>query len=238
MPTADMIIYIILLLGAVLSYLTKKLTPVGAITGAIVGLLIYKGSGFTGIAMLALFFAAGSWATGWQINRKAAIGAAEQHKGRRTAGQVLANGSAAALLGALGWYLPRHTSLITLMIAGSFAAATADTLSSELGTVYGRRFFNILTLKKDTRGLDGVVSLEGTLIGMSGAMLIAAVYVIGFGWSASAYWIVLAGFTGNLVDSVLGASVERKGLIGNNVVNFLNTAVGAGVCWLVQLLKY
>jgi uncharacterized protein (TIGR00297 family) len=233
MPTADIVIYIILLLGAALSYLTKKLTLAGAITGAIVGILIYKGSGFTGIVMLALFFVAGSWATGWQAVKKQTIGAAEQHKGRRTAGQVLANSGVAALLGAIGWYLPSYTSHITLMIAGSFAAATADTLSSELGMVYGSRFVNILTLKKDTRGLDGVVSLEGTLIGIIGAMLIAAVYVIGFGWNASAYWIVLAGFTGNLVDSVLGALLERKGMIGNNVVNFLNTAVGAGICWLL-----
>lgn len=233
MPTTAIIILLILLSGAVLSYATKKLTLTGAITGALVGILIYKGSGFTGLPLLALFFIAGSWATGWQLNKKETIGAAEQHKGRRTAGQVLANSGVAALLGAIGWYLPGHTSLITLMIAGSFAAATADTLSSELGTVYGRRFFNILTFKKDTRGLDGVVSLEGTLIGVAGALLVAVVYAIGFGWGVPVYWIVLAGFAGNLVDSVLGALLERKGLIGNNLVNFLNTAVGAGVCWML-----
>jgi uncharacterized protein (TIGR00297 family) len=234
MSTADIVIYLILLLGATLSYITKKLTLAGAITGALVGLLIYKGSGFTGLTMLALFFIAGSWATGWQLNKKVGIGTAEQHKGQRTAGQVLANGGVAALLGAVGWYLPDHTSIIILMIAGSFAAATADTLSSELGTVYGRRFFNILTFKKDTRGLDGVVSIEGTLIGLVGASMIAVVYAISFGWDIAVCWILLAGFTGNLVDSVLGALLERKGLIGNNVVNFLNTGVGAGVCWLLS----
>jgi uncharacterized membrane protein len=65
------------------------------------------------------------------------------------------------------------------------------------------------------------------------AILIATVYSIGFGWGIGFCWIVLAGFTGNLVDSVLGAALERKGWIGNNVVNFLNTGVGALVCWLV-----
>ena len=50
-------------------------------------------------------------------------------------------------------------------------------------------------------------------------------------------WIILAGVTGNVVDSVLGASLERKGWIGNNVVNFLNTAVGAGVCWVLSLIQ-
>jgi uncharacterized protein (TIGR00297 family) len=181
--------------------------------------------------MLALFFIAGLWATGWQHNKKAAIGAAEEHKGRRTAGQVLANGGIAALLGALSWHLPTYALVVQLMIAGSFAAATADTLSSELGTVYGKRFYNILTFKKDQCGLNGVVSLEGTLIGLAGATLIAIVYSLSVGWTIAFCWIIIAGFIGNLVDSVLGASVERKGWIGNNLVNFLNTAIGAAVCW-------
>ncbi len=41
------------------------------------------------------------------------------------------------------------------------------------------------------------------------------------------------GQQGNLADSVLGATLERKGLMGNNVVNFFNTGVGAVVCWLL-----
>lgn len=233
MSTGQIIIYSILFLGSVLSYTAKKLTLAGAATGALVGALMYKGAGLTGLMILAAFFISAIWATKWQVAKKSAIGAAEENKGRRTAGQVLANGGVAALLGAFAWYFPNHTSVVPLMIAGSFAAATADTLSSELGMVYGRRFFNILTFKKDQRGLDGVVSLEGTLIGVVGAILIAIVYSIGFGWSLSFCWIIIAGFTGNLIDSILGASLERKRWIGNNVVNFLNTAVGAGVCWVL-----
>jgi uncharacterized protein (TIGR00297 family) len=233
MPIAEIIIYSILLLGSTLSYTTKKLTLAGAVTGAVVGLLTYKGAGLTGLIILATFFITASWATKWQAAKKTAIGAAEENKGRRTAGQVLANGGVAALLGAVSWVFPENTGIIALMIAGSFAAATADTLSSELGMVYGRRFYNILTFKKEEAGPDGVVSVEGTLIGLIGAILIATVYSIGFGWGIGFCLITLAGFTGNLVDSVLGAALERKGVIGNNVVNFLNTGVGAGVCWLL-----
>src|ERR1700757_4357921 len=103
MPTADIIIYLFLLLGALLSFTTRKLTLAGAITGAVVGWLIYKGAGYTGMVMLALFFIAGSWATGWQPNKKIALGTAEQPKGRRTARQVLANGGIAALLSVIAW---------------------------------------------------------------------------------------------------------------------------------------
>ncbi|QKJ29059.1 DUF92 domain-containing protein [Mucilaginibacter mali] len=235
MALADLLIGIFLLAAAAWSYLAKKLTLAGAITGFAVGLLSYKGAGFTGLAMLTLFFSAGSWATGWQTKSKAEMNANEKRTGGRTAGQVLANGGMAALLGAAAWYMPAYAILLHLMMAGSLASAAADTLSSELGTVYGRRFYNVLSFKKDTKGLDGVISLEGTLIGVAGAILIAIVYAIGFGWGINIFWIILAGFIGNLTDSVLGATLERKGIIGNNMVNFLNTVTGALVCYLLML---
>ncbi|MGZ3753952.1 MAG: DUF92 domain-containing protein [Mucilaginibacter sp.] len=230
---ADLIVYIVLLLGATLSFTTKKLTLTGAITGAVVATLIYKGIGNIGIAMLAFFFIAGSWATGWQHAKKITLGTVELDKGRRTAGQVLANGGMAALLSAFAWYFPGQRPLVAIMVAGSLAAATADTLSSELGTIYGRRFYNVLTFKKDTRGLDGVISLEGTLAGLVGAIFITTIYAMGFGWGPPTRWIIIAGFTGNLADSILGAWLERKKLIGNDWVNFLNTATGAVVCYLL-----
>ena len=236
LAVADILLYTFLSIGSVLSYTTRKLTLVGAVTGGLTGFLIYQGAGYTGIAMLALFFITGSWATGWQVQHKAAIGAAEQRKGQRTAGQVLANGGVAALLGAIAWYMPAYTQLLQIMMAGSFAAATADTLSSELGTVYGRRFYNVLSFKKDQRGLDGVISLEGTLIGLIGSAIIAGIYALGHGFDLSFMWIVIAGFTGNLADSVLGAALERKQLIGNNMVNFLNTLTGALACLLLKQL--
>ncbi|WP_214071305.1 DUF92 domain-containing protein [Mucilaginibacter sp. dw_454] len=233
MTLADVSVYTILLIAAVLSYRTGKLTRTGAVVGDIVGVFIYKGAGVTGLILLAAFFILGLWATKWQIDKKTLTGVAEKNKGRRTAWQVLANGGISAILGLMAWQSPAHSVFVQVMIAGSLAAATADTLSSELGTVYGRRFFNILTFKKDTRGLDGVVSIEGTLIGLIGAMLIAAIYSISLGWSVVFCWIALAGAVGNLIDSVLGAALERRGLIGNNLVNFLNTFTGAMVCWLL-----
>ena len=230
----DILVYITLLLAGTWSYTSGKLTMAGSITGAVIGLLIFKGAGLACFIMLTIFFVIGSAATRWQRDKKVLMNAADVRKGRRTAWQVLANSGVAAFLAAFALWKPEYSTISRLMIAGSFAAATADTLSSELGTVYGKRFYNILTFKKDTRGLDGVVSLEGTLIGVAGAFAIAVVYALFYGWNIFVLWIVIAGFVGNVVDSVLGATLERKGLIGNNVINLLNTVTGALVCILLM----
>lgn len=222
-------------LGMAYSVRAGKLTTAAAWTGGGLGLLIYLGSGFGGLALLALFFGLGTAASGWRVADKRRLGLAEENRGRRTAGQVVANAGVAGLLGLLAWQWPPAAPLAHLMLAGSFAAATADTLASELGNVYGRRYYNILTLKPDARGLNGVVSLEGTALGLAGTAGLAAAYCLGFGWGPAFGWLLVAGTAGNLADSVLGATLERRGYLSNNAVNFLNTLTGAlvagGLMW-------
>lgn len=152
---------------------------------------------------------------------------AQENKGRRNAGQVLANGGAGGLLALAAYIFPQYSPLLTIMIAAAFSSATADTLSSELGSIYGQRFYDIISLKKGQRGSDGVISIEGTLFGLAGSAVIAIIYAIGFEWNEKVFWIIIAGTIGNLTDSILGATLERKGIIKNNTVNFLNTAVAA-----------
>ena len=214
-------------LGMFYSLRKRKLTTAAAATGGALGLLIYLGSGFAGLALLTLFFGLGTAASGWRVADKRRLGLAEENRGRRTAGQVVANAGIAGLLSLLAWRYPPAAPLAHLMLAGSFAAATADTLASELGNVYGRRYYNILTLRPDARGLNGVVSLEGTLLGLAGSSLVAGAYCAGFGWGPAFGWLLVAGTAGNLADSVVGATLERRHYVSNNVVNLLNTLVGA-----------
>lgn len=222
----------ILFICAILSVKAKKLTATAGLTGFITGLLVFAGAAYTGISMVAAFFLLGTSATSWGIRYKQGLGLAEKNKGKRTAGQVIANAGVAAILGLLAAAIPEYAELFRLMMAASLASATADTLSSELGNIYGKKFYNIITFKNDRRGLDGVVSIEGTLTGIAGSICIAIVYAIGFGLNSSFLLIVIAGTTGNLFDSFLGATLERKNYVGNNAVNFLNTAIAAFVIFV------
>ncbi len=234
MATSYLILFFFLIISMLLSVWARKLTLPAALVGGVIGYFIFIGAGATGIAMIVAFFILGTAATSWKMERKQLQTIAERDKGKRRAGQVLANAGVAGLLGMMVLLFPQQKIILQLMMASSFSSATADTLSSELGNVYGRKFYNILTLQKDERGRNGVISAEGTVIGFLGSILIAVVYSIGFGWGFSFLWIIIAGTIGNLSDSILGATLERNNIIKNNAVNFLNTlvaAVAGAVCF-------
>lgn len=238
MNTGDFMVLLFLLAGAFFSIIRKKLTKSGAILAVIIGWFVYKGAGLTGICMLVVFFLTATLATGWQLKKKKHLYKKQENAECRTAGQVFANGGVAAILGGLAWLLPQYAVPFQVMLAGSIASAMADTLSSELGTVYGRRFYDIVSFKKVNAGPDGVISLEGTLIGFAGACLIATVFALGNESIRFVFVIILAGIFGNFVDSLLGATLERRNIIGNNVVNFLNTLSGSIACFLFLMLYY
>lgn len=226
------VFFCFLLVCITASVLTKKLTVTAALTGGVLALLIFFGVGWAGIALLGAFFTLGTLATSWQKGVKQGLSIA-QEKGRRNAGQVLANGGAAGLLGGLAIVLPQNASLHLFLIAAVFSSATADTISSELGSVYGRGFYDILTFKKGLRGADGVISIEGLLFGFAGSAIMALIHASAEGWSERVTWILIAGTVGNLTDSYLGATLERKSVIKNDAVNFLNTVMAIVVALLL-----
>lgn len=228
----------VILAGAMIaSVAAKKLTVAAALTGGVLGVLVYVGAGFTGITLIAVFFLLGTLATSWKKSYKERAGLSEINSSKRNAGQVMANAGVAAICGLLTYYFQENAFVFRLMIAASLSSAMADTLSSELGNVYGKRFYNILTLQKDTRGLNGVISLEGTVIGIIGSIIIALVYAAGFCFAFNTFlMVIIAGTIGNLSDSILGASLERKQYLNNDAVNFLNTAIAALIAYFLYFL--
>ena len=212
---------------AFISVKASKLTPGGGVAGCVVGFLAFAGCGYIGLAILAAFFILATLATSWKKKEKQLFKSRYDQSTRRNAGQVLANGGVVAAIGLLAVLMPQQANLFGLMMAAALASATADTLSSELGMIYGRTFFNIVTLKKEAKGLDGVISFEGLFIGIIGSAVIATIYLRGDVFNPTFVWIICAGTIGNLADSFLGALLERKKFIGNDMVNLLNTLIAA-----------
>ncbi|MBB2148905.1 DUF92 domain-containing protein [Pedobacter gandavensis] len=227
------IVLILLMVVMVVCVKIGKLTRYAALTAAVLGFLVASAAGLKGISLLGVFFVLSVLATSHKKAVKRLINKDSGEKQGRDAWQVLANGGVAGLTAILSLLNPAHQDLYLLMMAASLASALADTLSSELGMVYGKRFYNIITFKREANGLDGVISLEGSIIGAIGAGIIALIYA---GFGQLALIVIIAGIIGNLTDSLLGGLLERKHLIGNNMVNFLNTGFAAIVGLILALV--
>lgn len=169
-------------------------------------------------------------------SRKVRARLAESRKGRDAA-QVIANLGAAGLVAGLVAGLAASPTaapgvfghfanhpFVSAMLLGVLAEATADTVSSEIGQVFGGAPYLLTTLRCVEPGTDGAISVLGTAAGICGAALI----VLAGAWAmALDRHVALAGFCGGVAglffDSILGVTVERRGWFGNDLVNFSST---------------
>jgi uncharacterized protein (TIGR00297 family) len=166
--------------------------------------------------------------------RKLQLGLAEPRTGR-SAAQVMANLFVPTIL-----LVAASKSSPLDLVAGAPLAMTAlaevaaDTVSSEIGEAYGGPPLLVSSLKRVQAGTDGGVTLVGTLSGIAAALLVAGSFVWLFGLELRiAVLITCAATIGTLVDSLLGATLERQRLLTNDWVNLLSSASAAGAAWLL-----
>ena len=124
--------------------------------------------------------------------------------GARDGWQVLANGGVAALCALAAIFFGKPWAAA---FAGAFAAASADTWGTEIGTLVKGRVHSILTFRPVPAGLSGGVTLAGTLAEVAGAFAVALA-ASGAG-VAKIVPVAAGGFAGALADSVLGATLQE-----------------------------
>jgi uncharacterized protein (TIGR00297 family) len=208
---------------AALAWALGMISRSGALGGLLVGTTIYASLGSRGFAVLALFVVGGSLLTRLGYASKQRSGTAQEHGGRRSARNALANCAVAtlcAILAATGW------EPFSVAFVASVGAAFADTAESEIGQLVSRTPRLVTTLQRVPSGTDGAVSFPGTLAGVGAAVLTALLaLVLGMlDTPAAVLLVATAAFLGTIVDSLIGALLPRA---GNELTNVLCTLVAA-----------
>jgi uncharacterized protein (TIGR00297 family) len=207
----------------------RGVTARGALIGALLTFVITISSGAGGFLTVLAVFVITLFATRFGLHRKLAAGTAERREGRRGS-QVLANLGAAGIVATPAIFYSRTAPLFLAAMTAALCEAAADTVSSEIGQVAGRRAYLITNLNSVSAGTDGGVTAQGTIAGAVAALIVAGVAsgfaVIPSGWLVP---VVLCGFAGMLFDSLLGATLQSPGRLGNDAVNFLSTTFAAAV---------
>ncbi|MFT4412632.1 DUF92 domain-containing protein [Fredinandcohnia humi] len=242
-------------LVAYFGYRLKSLTVSGAAATVVVGTLVSIGFGYRGLFLLGLFFASSSLWSKYKKTSKNGVENKVEKGEQRDYVQVFANGGVAAFASLI--YALTHSTFWLLFFIGAVAAANADTWASEIGTLSKKRPILLTRLKRVEAGTSGAVSLLGTTAGLLGALLISlGGYLVWNEVSISLFvTLTLIGFIGNIIDTILGASVQvvnkcticgietektvhcskktsyLKGVhfCNNDVVNFLSILLASGL---------
>jgi uncharacterized protein (TIGR00297 family) len=178
------------------------LTLTGAVSAFFVGTASVGGLGIPGALVLLTFFLSSIALSRVGRSRKNLLVDIGK-QGERDGLQVLANGGVAALCALAALTGTAHWAAA---FAGAFAAATADTWGTEIGTLARARPRSLLTGKPIACGLSGGVTHIGTLAEIAGALLIAGVAsAVGI---RSFIAITVGGCCGAFLDSLLGAALQ------------------------------
>jgi uncharacterized protein (TIGR00297 family) len=222
------IILVATIIAFTFGYLARRFRVMdmsGLFSGALIGIILIA---FTRdirwFFIMLTFFILGSAATKYKYSYKFSLGSAQGHGGLRGYYNVFANGlvaTAAAIL----FGITQHP-VFTAMFLGSVATAAADTVAGEIGMTAGIPYL-ITSGKPVPPGTNGGVTVLGEIAGLVAA-LIVLIMATGLNVSTLPMAVigVAAGFFGTNVDSLIGATIENKGKIGNAGTNLLATLLG------------
>jgi uncharacterized protein (TIGR00297 family) len=240
---------------AVTGYALRSVNVSGLLTGVVLGSMLILFGGWPLYVALLVFFVLGSGTTKLGYKRKSQLGLAQEEGGRRGASHAFANAGVAAICALSYAAIAPHSIVWLLAAIAALATAAADTTSSELGQLFGKRPFLPMTLQRVPVGTEGAISIEGTVAGAVGGVITAAagglaLHGAGVLPGEKAMWAIalcaLAAIAGSYIESVAGSinrrsegerrsEAERNGgkKISNGALNFFNTAVGALIAALL-----
>jgi uncharacterized protein (TIGR00297 family) len=256
--TLTLMYFFLVIAFALAAIILRTIDARGFLASVAVGVAIIYGGGVQWFIIVAVFFGLGVAFTLYKYGYKKRLGGAQEKGGARNWPNILANGGMASVFAICEFFHP-GTAFAALFL-GSIGTAAADTAATELGLLSKGQPRLIVHPKHEVPpGTSGGVSA----LGFAGAAL-ASIVIGGMAWAlgvlggTAGLILVLAlcfvgGMSGAVVDSVIGATIQRRGyckvcmrqtestvhcgeetvvtggvpFVENNVVNLLATLAGA-----------
>ncbi len=223
-----------LVLSAV-AWRVKMLTWDGAVVAVAVLLAIGIFGGLNWLIMLVIFALIGFIATKIAFDEKKEEGVQEGRSGERGWNNILGVALAPTIVSIVNFMMPGHYDLMSVVYLSTIAVAATDTVASEIG-VRDSRTWLITNFERVSAGTNGGISVLGTAVSS-----VAAVVVSIIGWAVLFYnlsWFLLipafAGIVGNLLDSLVGATIEGR-YISKYTNNFITSLLGGLIAAVIYL---
>ncbi|MGC8912441.1 MAG: DUF92 domain-containing protein [Thermoplasmata archaeon] len=238
------------ILIGVLAYWKHLLDLPGTVSAFVVGFCIGLFGGYPWLLLLLLFLFASFFATKYKFKTKKELGLQEGVAGERGWKNVIANGCVPMGIAFLSHFYSSgftHTQYVLFYLV-AIAGAAADTLASEIG-VLSDRVYLITNFRRVARGTNGGISVLGLCWAFTGSLFVSVIGIGFFGILGEIYvhdaWSILQnisfvcilGFAGCQIDSVLGATLENRGLLTKGTNNLfsisLTVMLAVVIIWLV-----
>jgi uncharacterized protein (TIGR00297 family) len=208
----------------------------GLFSAALVGIILMVFADARWFIIMLAFFILGSVCTRYKFEYKKRIGVEQTQSGARGYRNVFANGIFAAAAAVLYGVFVQPVFIV--LYVGCVATATADTMASEIGVTGGIPYL-ITTLEKVPIGTNGGVTVTGELVALVGGFLVS---MVALAFNVVTPWMAIvctiAGFVGTNIDSLVGATLENRGYLGNAGTNFLATMGGGIVAVTLYLMLH
>ncbi|MCD6383708.1 MAG: DUF92 domain-containing protein [Thermoplasmata archaeon] len=229
---------LICLLIALYVYLGGILSFYGSLAALVMGMVIILFTDIFFFIVLLLFLLFTHRVTIWKYDLKKERGFAEGKSGERGVKNVLSNGIVAIIVALL--YVPLNKvcpGLPNFLFLLSVASAAADSFASEIGVLSDNVYLITRPRERVMPGTDGGVSTLGHISAFMGSVLVVLPgffllsdyldiekHGLPFSYVYLITLVALA-WVNSQIDSLLGATLQRNGIIGNNGVNVLSISL-------------